>query len=95
MDLEEDGEAVFVGAAQAGGEGGVIEAFGDEEDGVGAQGAGLGDLIGVDDEVFAEDGEGCVWFDRGDEGWVAREVFFVCEARNGRCAAHVVSSRDG
>jgi len=95
VDLEEDPEVVLGGAVEALCEGGIIQAFGDEEDGVCAEGAGLGDLIGVDDEVFAEDGEGGVWFDAGDEGGVACEVFFVCEARNGRCAGHGVSARNG
>jgi len=58
----------------------VIEAFGDEEDGVGLDCAGLGDLVGVDDEVFAEDGEFDGLFDLVDEGGAASEEVLICEA---------------
>ncbi len=59
---------------------GVVETFGDEEDGVGFDGPGLGDLVGMDDEIFAEDGEGYFLFDLVDEGGVASEEVLVCEA---------------
>lgn len=57
MHFEEDCEVEFDGEDLEVDDLGGIEAFGDEEDGVGACGASFIDLVGIDDEVFAEDGQ--------------------------------------
>ena len=80
VDFEEGGHVEFVDLFDERGDLGVCEALGDEEDGVGLDGAGLGDLVGVDDEVFAEDWEIDGLFDLGDEVWVASEELLVGEA---------------
>lgn len=57
MDFEEGGHVEGADLCDEVGDLAVGEAFGDEEDGVGVDGSGLGDLVGLDDEVLAEDGE--------------------------------------
>lgn len=86
MDLEEGGHVEGVDLVDELGDLGVGEAFGDQEDGVGVEGAGLGDLVGVDDEILADDGEIDGLLDLLDEGGAASEVFLVCEAGDRRCA---------
>ena len=94
MDFEEGGHIEFVDLFDERGDLGVGKALGDEEDGVCLDGAGLGDLVGIDDEVFAEDWEVDGLFDLGDEVWVASEELLVCEAGYGRCACIGVRLRN-
>ncbi len=57
MDFDEAFEADALGEGGEGGKGIVIEDADDEEHGVGAHGGGFIDLVGVEDEVLAQDGE--------------------------------------
>jgi hypothetical protein len=59
MDFAEDVERVLMSAGGEAGELGAGERGDDEEDGVGAVGAGFDDLVFVDDEIFAEAGDLC------------------------------------
>lgn len=94
VDLEEGGHLERVDVSDEVGELLIGEALGDEEDGVGVDGAGLGDLVGIDDEIFAEDGERYRILDSEDVGGVSGEELLVCEAGNGRCASIGVLLRD-
>ena len=73
---------------------GIVEAFGDQKDGIGAMGAGFEDLIRIEDEILAENGKIDALFDSVDEGEMPAEEFFVREAGNGRCACLGVLLRD-
>ncbi len=57
VDFDEAFEADALGEGGEGGEGFVVEDADDEEHGVGAHGGGFVDLIGIEDEVLAEDRE--------------------------------------
>lgn len=94
VDFEEDGHAELLGEDEEVDEVGLAEAFGDEEDGIGAGGAALVDLPGVEDEVFAEDGEGDGVADASDEGEVAGKERRIGEAGDRRGAVGVIPSGD-
>lgn len=95
MDLEQDGELELVGEDHEVEQFGLAQALGDEEDGVGPGGAALPDLVGVDDEVLAEDGEGHFVADAVDVFEFAGEEAFVGEAGDRRGPGVVILSGDG
>lgn len=95
VELEERGHVEFVGEDEEVDEFGEVEALADEEDGVGAGGAGFVDLVLVEDEVFAEDGECGGVFDALDVGEVSGEEAFVGEAGDGGGAGVLVGGGDG
>lgn len=76
-------------------EGWVVEAFSDEQDGVGSVRAGFDDLIFVDDEIFAEDGQGDRVTNLLNVLELALEEFFIGEATDGGGSGAVVGGGDG
>lgn len=86
VDLQEDGEAKFVSQDHHVDELAFAQTFGDEEDGIGPGGAAFVQLPGIDEEVFAEDGDGDGVFDTFKEGEVATEKVFIGEAGDRPCA---------
>ncbi len=95
VDFDEGGEAEFGGEDLEVDHEGVGEDFGDEEDGVGAGGFGFVDLVGVDDEVFAEDGKGDGGLDLGDVFEFSVKVLFIGENGESIGAGGVIGLRDG
>lgn len=72
----------------------IVEAFGDQQDGIGAVGAGFEDLVRIEDEILTDDRKIDALFDSTHEGEVPAEEFFVREAGNSRCACLGVLLRD-
>ena len=95
VDFDEGGELQLGGEDEQVDELALGETICDEEDGVGAVDAGFVELIGVDDEILAEDGEWDFGADLLEVGQFALEVFPIGETTDGDGAGVVVLAGDG
>lgn len=80
MDFQENGEAELVRQDHHVDDLAFTQAFGDEEDGIGTGNAAFVELPGIDEEVFAKDGEGDGGFDTLNEREMSTEKAFIGEA---------------
>ena len=73
----------------------VVEDLGDQEDGIGAGHPGLDDLIFIDQEVFAEQGDGDRRPDSGEVGQVPLEIRSVGQDAQAGGAVGLIRPGDG
>ena len=77
MHFQQDGEGQGVSQNEQVHEQGGEQGFGDEQDGIGPGSPGFVDLVGIDDKVFAQDGQCGNLFNLREIGQMALEEGFI------------------